>query len=141
MALRSWVASANDEVSDFPIQNLPYGVFRHRERTRIGVAIGDQILDLHACASHGLLAPLSEEIIAACGTQLLNPLMALVSASWSALRRYLAARMRNAAADVPDRGGGAGIALVLAWSRDLDYRTDQGRNRLTLSVPIVDRRF
>jgi fumarylacetoacetase len=91
MALRSWVASANDAVSDFPIQNLPYGVFRHRERTRIGVAIGDQILDLHACASHGLLAPLSEEIIAACGAQLLNPLMALGPSSWSALRSHLSA--------------------------------------------------
>lgn len=91
MALRSWVASANDAVSDFPIQNLPYGVFRHRERTRIGVAIGDQILDLHACASHGLLAPLSEEIIAACGAQLLNPLMALGPVSWSALRWHLSA--------------------------------------------------
>jgi fumarylacetoacetase len=91
MALRSWVPSANDAVSDFPIQNLPYGVFRHRERTRIGVAIGDQILDLHACASHGLLAPLSEEIIAACGAQLLNPLMALGPSSWSALRSHLSA--------------------------------------------------
>jgi len=44
----SWVASANDPTSDFPIQNLPYGVFRHQEKTRIGVAIGDQILDLAA---------------------------------------------------------------------------------------------
>jgi fumarylacetoacetase len=91
MALRSWVASANDAATDFPIQNLPYGVFRHHERTRIGVAIGDQILDLHACASHGLLAPLSEGIVAACGAQLLNPLMALGPASWSALRRHLSA--------------------------------------------------
>src|SRR5271154_6243730 len=91
MALRSWVASANDVASDFPIQNLPYGVFRHRERTNIGVAIGDQILDLHACAGQGLLAPLSEELIAACGAELLNPLMALGPASWSALRRHLIA--------------------------------------------------
>jgi fumarylacetoacetase len=93
MALRSWVASANDPASDFPIQNLPYGVFRHQERTHIGVAIGDQILDLHACASQGLLAPLSEKLIAACGSQLLNSLMSLGPASWSALRRHLSAML------------------------------------------------
>jgi fumarylacetoacetase len=47
-ALRSWVASANDPGSDFPIQNLPYGVFRRAgsaEPWRVGVAIGDMILD------------------------------------------------------------------------------------------------
>jgi fumarylacetoacetase len=49
--LKSWVESANDPKSDFPIQNLPYGVFRRRgsnEPPRGGVAIGDQILDLAA---------------------------------------------------------------------------------------------
>src|SRR5438067_3522815 len=47
-ALESWVESANDPVSDFPIQNLPFGRFRRDgERAwRIGVAIGDQVLDL-----------------------------------------------------------------------------------------------
>ncbi len=50
-ALRSWVGSANDPASDFPIQNLPYGRFRRRGGTepwRVGVAIGDGVLDLHA---------------------------------------------------------------------------------------------
>ena len=49
--LRSWVASANVAGCDFPIQNLPFGRFRtagSREALRIGVAIGDQILDLRA---------------------------------------------------------------------------------------------
>ena len=86
---RSWIASANDPASDFPIQNLPYGVFCHQGQTRIGVAIGDQILDLRACASKSLLNPLSNEIVSACSSELLNPLMSLGSASWSALRRYL----------------------------------------------------
>ena len=54
MALKSWVASANDPDSDFPLQNLPYGVFRSAGESHIGVAIGDRILDLHACANHGL---------------------------------------------------------------------------------------
>jgi len=47
--LKSWVESANDPATDFPIQNLPFGVFRTgKERPRGGVAIGDQILDLAA---------------------------------------------------------------------------------------------
>jgi fumarylacetoacetase len=46
--LRSWVASANEAGCDFPIQNLPFGRFSHSPDAtpRIGVAIGDRILDL-----------------------------------------------------------------------------------------------
>jgi fumarylacetoacetase len=50
-ALKSWVESANDPATEFPIQNLPFGRFRRAGETgalRIGVAIGDQILDLVA---------------------------------------------------------------------------------------------
>lgn len=49
-SLRSWVASANIANTDFPIQNLPFGRFRtsSNEAWRIGVAIGDQVLDLRA---------------------------------------------------------------------------------------------
>ncbi|OGA68994.1 MAG: fumarylacetoacetase [Betaproteobacteria bacterium RIFCSPLOWO2_12_FULL_65_14] len=49
--LESWVKSANAEGADFPIQNLPFGIFRkkgERSAPRGGVAIGDQILDLAA---------------------------------------------------------------------------------------------
>ncbi len=77
MALKSWVLSANDPQTDFPLQNLPYGVFRHGDRARIGVAIGDRILDLQACAQQGLLASLPDEILAASSAELLNPLMSL----------------------------------------------------------------
>jgi fumarylacetoacetase len=47
-ALRSWVESANEPSSDFPVQNLPFGRFRRADDMdwRIGVAIGDQVLDL-----------------------------------------------------------------------------------------------
>ena len=47
--LRSWVETANDPQGDFPIQNLPFGRFRRRGAPgawRIGVAIGEQVLDL-----------------------------------------------------------------------------------------------
>jgi fumarylacetoacetase len=48
-ALKSWVTSANLPGCDFPIQNLPLGVFRRRPeaRTRVGVAIGTEILEIH----------------------------------------------------------------------------------------------
>ncbi|WP_284380146.1 fumarylacetoacetase [Amylibacter marinus] len=51
MAQQSWVASANGD-TDFPIQNLPYGVFDAGNGARMGVAIGDQILDI-AAVDHG----------------------------------------------------------------------------------------
>ncbi|MGH9898173.1 MAG: fumarylacetoacetase [Pyrinomonadaceae bacterium] len=46
--LTSWIDSANNRGTDFPLQNLPYGVFKKRGDTRdsIGVAIGDYVLDL-----------------------------------------------------------------------------------------------
>jgi fumarylacetoacetase len=49
--LRSWVESANEPGCDFPIQNLPFGIFKRKgatEAPRGGVAIGDQIFDLAA---------------------------------------------------------------------------------------------
>jgi fumarylacetoacetase len=91
MALTSWIASANDPASDFPIQTLPYGVFLHAGRQRIGVAIGNQILDLDACVRAGLLANLSTDLLSACGAQWLNPLMALGSSAWPELRNTLIA--------------------------------------------------
>ncbi|MGO4211807.1 fumarylacetoacetase, partial [Terriglobus sp. YAF25] len=89
IASRSWVISANDPESDFPIQNLPYGVFLYRETAHIGVAIGDQILDLYACADQGFLSILSKEVVGACKARTLNPLMSLGPEAWSALRRQL----------------------------------------------------
>ena len=55
-AALSWVESANSPDGDFPIQNLPYGLFRragHNESLRAGVAIGDRILDLKLAAGAG----------------------------------------------------------------------------------------
>lgn len=86
MAVKSWVVSANDGDTDFPIQNLPYGVFRHQQQARIGVAIGDQVLDLCACGELGLFTDLPKEIMGACREDSLNALMSLGSASWSSLR-------------------------------------------------------
>ena len=95
--LRSWIESANQKETDFPIQNLPFGVFRHRDTTktpRIGVAIGDRILDLLACQQVGLLQELPESLQAACIEPNLNSLMALGSWATSALRDRLSKLLR-----------------------------------------------
>ena len=60
-SVRSWVSSANAAGADFPLQNLPFGIFRRRgntERFRGGVAIGDQILDLDAAGAREAFAQL-----------------------------------------------------------------------------------
>jgi fumarylacetoacetase len=94
-ALRSWVASANIAGVDFPIQNLPFGVFRRagsREAPRVGVAIGDAILDIAACLAAGLLDAASETARSAalsCASPTLNALMARGADARRALRRAL----------------------------------------------------
>ncbi|NEP16691.1 MAG: fumarylacetoacetase [Leptolyngbya sp. SIO4C1] len=89
--LRSWVAAANVPDTDFPIQNLPFGVMQRSrlEPPRLGVAIGDQIVDLSAWVQQGLLHDLPEKLKVACVADSLNPLMSLGRWASSALRRRL----------------------------------------------------
>jgi len=92
----SWLESANAAGTDFPLQNLPYGVFRPSATAspRIGVAIGDSVLDLAAAARTGLL-PVTTPTVetdalgAACRHSSLNALMALGPAAWTVLRARL----------------------------------------------------
>jgi len=83
---RSWIESANETGCDFPLANLSYGVVRHREDSFIGMAIGDQILNLKSCVHTGLFSSLPETILSACCADRLNPLMSLGKVSWSSLR-------------------------------------------------------
>jgi fumarylacetoacetase len=88
-SLRSWVESAEGH-ADFPIQNLPFGVFRRRgsdEPARVGVAIGDMILDLAACHAERRFTGLAATAAGACVGPTLNPLMALGAAPRAELRR------------------------------------------------------
>src|SRR6266446_868259 len=97
--VRSWVESANVADSDFPIQNLPFGVFRRRDadaEARAGVAIGDRIVDLAGLQGEGLLAEESVQLAAnACASDSLNRLMALGAGPRRALRRRLHAILRQ----------------------------------------------
>ena len=53
---RSWVESANDPEGDFPLENLPFGLYEDdRQRRHTCVAIGDQVLNLLGCNVAGLL--------------------------------------------------------------------------------------
>lgn len=82
LPLTSWVASANSH-ADFPLHNLPFGVFRRagsNEAPRVGVAIGDDILDVAACHAAGLCDEadaLTQQAMRACASPSLNALMAL----------------------------------------------------------------
>lgn len=83
----SWIESANGH-PDFPIQNLPLGVFvpRGSDHPRIGTAIGDHVLDLAALDAAGLV---SESVRAALTSPTLNALFALPAADRRALRQAL----------------------------------------------------
>ena len=75
---KSWIESANKGPTDFPLQNLPYGVFNpknSKENPRIGVAIGDYILDLRGCVEEHLFDELSADLLLALQSQHLNALM------------------------------------------------------------------
>ncbi|MBD2202360.1 fumarylacetoacetase [Calothrix sp. FACHB-1219] len=91
-SLRSWVESANQPDTDFPIQNLPFAVFRRQgsaETPRIGVAIGKEILDLTRCYQLGLLSQLPEQLQIACTSPNLNLLMGIEIPARLALRQHL----------------------------------------------------
>ena len=95
--LRSWLASANDAQTDFPIQNLPFASFKRRDRHepfRGGVAIGDQVLDLSRLAQRGLVSGLALDAAKAASAPTLNALMAMGYAAWSALRLALSRGLR-----------------------------------------------
>jgi fumarylacetoacetase len=89
--LRSWVASANGH-PDFPIQNLPFGVFSPPGGApRGGVAIGDMILDLGALRDAGLLHGTVGAACAACAGPALNAFLALGAGPRRALRAAVSA--------------------------------------------------
>jgi fumarylacetoacetase len=122
--VQSWVESANVAGSDFPIQNLPFGVFRRRDagaEAKVGVAIGDRVLEVAGVRSEGLLAEdLAEDDLRfaanACASNSLNALMAVGAAPRRALRRRLHAILRD---DAPGSDRQAAARHLVAQS-DVD---------------------
>ncbi|HEX3532618.1 MAG TPA: fumarylacetoacetase [Gemmatimonadaceae bacterium] len=75
--LKSWVESANAADSDFPIQNLPFGVFSRKGETerRVGVAIGDQIVDIGESLSANLWTGKARDVARFCDRPTMDELM------------------------------------------------------------------
>ncbi|MGQ0648702.1 MAG: fumarylacetoacetase [Gemmatimonadaceae bacterium] len=118
--LRSWVESAQVEETDFPIQNLPFGVFRlrqrYRERWRLGVAIGSHVLDLSAADGLGVLPGVWDGLFG----DSLNALMAEPTARWSALRESVSNTLR---ADTSSgRKAAASATAILVPQADVELR-------------------
>ena len=121
--LRSWVESANTEWTDFPIQNLPFGVFSRGGGTpSVGVAIGDMVLDLVGCGEAGLLA--ASPSLASCASASLNPLMALERSELSRFRSEISALLSEGSQKVSSAKSKAG---------DILFRADDVR----LHVPVT----
>lgn len=118
LSLTSWVASANQAGTDFPIQNLPFAVFRRagsQEAFRVGVAIGDQVLDLAAVANANVFTGDAQIAVNAANSNKLNDLMALGQQYWSALRLALSNALKA------DSELEAQLTTMLVAQADVEY--------------------
>ena len=97
-ARRSWIESANGE-TDFPIQNLPWGIFRPSGGApRAGVAIGDRIIDVRAAFEYGWFTGQAAKVAERAG-ETLNAIMALGAEPRRAFRQQLSAMLDRAGGD------------------------------------------
>src|SRR3954470_5813483 len=116
LSRRSWVESANDASSDFPIQNLPFGVFStdgEPESGRVGIAIGDQILDVTQALHEDLVAEEGRIAAHGCDSPRLNELMSLDRRTVSGLRRAVA-ELLDASTDVGQRAAKRAAKILVA---------------------------
>ena len=100
--LKSWIESANAPECDFPIQNLPYGLFSRSgdDTRRIGIAIGDRVLDCHALVELGHLdGHCSPEARCALSSHRLNEFLGLGREEWRAVRERISSLLRS---DMPE---------------------------------------
>jgi fumarylacetoacetase len=92
--VKSWLASANEPDCDFPLQNLPYAIFRRKgdaEAFRAGIALGDQVIDLAALLRERRLSGLAMQAAVACTQASLNEFFAMGPDAWRALRHAVSA--------------------------------------------------
>lgn len=98
-SLTSWVETADNTDCDFPIQNLPFGVFSSlrcgaEDSPRVGVAIGRSIVDIAAAFRAGLLDDAAAAAASLCSDASLNRLMEVGQRDLSALRKSLSQLLR-----------------------------------------------
>lgn len=121
-SLRSFVDVAAD--NGFPIQNLPYGVFSTASdsRPRVGVAIGDYVLDLAAIEESGLIPRMSAQSVFRQPS--LNALMGSGGYSWSIVRRHVSGLLRHDNPKLRDAAALRNRALV-------------ARDKATMHLPVA----
>lgn len=110
--MTSWVESANSAETDFPLNNLPYGMFTtNRLEARCGVAIGDQIVDMAALEEEGLITLAEEPVF---DVPYWNDVMDLGPAAWASLRARLVELL---SADAPDQAAVAPYLVPMDEAR------------------------
>lgn len=116
-SLTSWVDSANAPETDFPLVNLPFGIFRHdfEERPRVGIAIGDRVLDCLAAVRAGLFGSVDPAVRDALVSWTLNPLMTLGRGDARLVRRVAHRLLR---ADTPEGNAARQLAGDILPSMD-----------------------
>ena len=126
MSARSWVGTANEVASGFPLQSLPYCAFvpapTPDATPHLGVGIGSFILDLHQLQASKLLDTLPADLQSACTVPQLNDLMRCGPHAWSVLRERL-------------------FHLLVATDSRADRDTDQQRLVASLMLPMARARF
>ena len=105
-ARRSWVQSANDGGTDFPLQNLPFGAYSRGDELnpRVGVAIGDRVFDVATALELGLFSDEAQLAAAACRAGTLNDLMSLGRSALRALRRQISTLLGEDDRTIRDAG-------------------------------------
>jgi fumarylacetoacetase len=108
--LKSWVESANNGATHFPIQNLPYGVFTTagNPTARVGVAIGDAIVDLAYLEENGWLKTPAKVFAHAS----LNAFIGQGRDTWRSVRAQLSALLRHDNPSLRDNADACKAALV-----------------------------
>lgn len=113
--LSSWLESANAPDADFPIQNLPFGVFSSKARgldPRVGVAIGDRVLDMKGAVEAGLLKDVSPAVRCALSANALNDLMSQGPGAAREARRAASRLLRSDTPTLRDDEGARETLLV-----------------------------
>ncbi len=109
--LRSWIDIAPD--SDFPLANLPWGVFETADRgPRAGVAIGDYVLDLYALSEYKFFEGLNLPTYKVFRRRTLNAFIKLGPATWQAVRARVQQLLRHDASELRDHEAAMAACLV-----------------------------
>ncbi len=97
-----------DEKSHFPIQNLPFGIFKENGQTRVGVRIGDMVLDLALLEQRGFFPSLPKVF----NTSTLNSFLATGRPTWSAVRATVSRLLSDDEAELRDNSELRDKALI-----------------------------